>query len=125
DNVKNEVRTIVAHAGDGTKDTEIILARAGAPTLGDRLDGIDAQLAHTAKLSDLEETNAVVAQKANTNYVLALISSVASGAPVDVFNTLADLQAAYPNGASGVFLVLYDGHIYSWNIEENYWQDLG
>jgi len=45
DSVKNEVRTIVAHAGDGTKDTEIVLARKDAPTLGDRLDGVDAQLA--------------------------------------------------------------------------------
>src|SRR5690606_6277598 len=39
--------TLVAYAGDGTKDSEIILARAGAQTLGDRLDGFNEQLADT------------------------------------------------------------------------------
>lgn len=39
------VSTIIAHNGDGTKDTELIDARGDAPLLRDRLDATDAQLA--------------------------------------------------------------------------------
>src|SRR5690606_35311746 len=49
DNLKSEFNTLVAYAGDGTKDSEIILARAGAQTLGDRLDGFNEQLAETER----------------------------------------------------------------------------
>ncbi|OKP95381.1 hypothetical protein [Paenibacillus sp. P46E] len=47
-NQGNRISTIIAHNGDGTKDTELIDARGGQPLLSDRLDATDAQLADTA-----------------------------------------------------------------------------
>lgn len=43
------------------------------------------------------------------------LSSVASGSPKGVYATLADLQAAYPTGDSGIYLVLADGKWYYYN----------
>lgn len=43
------------------------------------------------------------------------LSSVASGSPKGVYATLADLQAAYPTGTTGIYLVVANGHWYYWS----------
>lgn len=43
------------------------------------------------------------------------VQQVASGSPKGVYSTLADLQAAYPTGTSGIFVVSATGHWYYWN----------
>lgn len=43
------------------------------------------------------------------------LSSVASGSPKGIYPTLADLQAAYPTGTSGIYVVNADGHWYYWS----------
>jgi hypothetical protein len=44
----NRISNIIAHNGDGTKDTELIDARGGEAILSDRLDKTDEQLAEGA-----------------------------------------------------------------------------
>lgn len=43
------------------------------------------------------------------------ISSLASGSPKGVYETLVALQAAKPEGDTGIYLVTADGHWYYWN----------
>lgn len=43
------------------------------------------------------------------------LSSVASGSPKGVYSTLAALQAAYPTGTTGIYVVSANGHWYYWN----------
>ena len=43
------------------------------------------------------------------------VQQVASGSPKGVYATLAALQAAYPTGANGIYVVSADGHWYYWN----------
>lgn len=43
------------------------------------------------------------------------LSSVASGSPKGVYVTLAALQAAYPTGTTGIYVVSANGHWYYWN----------
>lgn len=43
------------------------------------------------------------------------LSNVASGSPKGVYATLEDLQAAYPTGTTGIYVVSADGHWYYWN----------
>lgn len=40
----------------------------------------------------------------------------------EVFETFEELEAEYPNGKEGLFLVVKDGHIYYWKDE---WKDAG
>lgn len=46
-----------------------------------------------------------------------------SGSPKGVYATLSALQAAYPTGAEGIYVVQADGHWYYWN--GNAWTDGG
>ena len=43
------------------------------------------------------------------------LSSVASGSPKGIYSTLADLEATYPTGTEGIFVVQDDGHWYYWS----------
>ena len=43
------------------------------------------------------------------------LSSVAQGSPKGVYDTLGDLQSAYPEGNNNIYIVLADGHWYYWN----------
>ena len=43
------------------------------------------------------------------------LESVAQGSPKGVYETLSDLQTAYPDGDTGVFVIKDDGHWYYWN----------
>ena len=53
------------------------------------------------------------------------IQQVASGSPKGVYDTLSDLETAYPTGTSGIYLVLANGHWYYWNSTNNAWTDGG
>ncbi|MED3792310.1 sialate O-acetylesterase [Niallia alba] len=71
----------------------------------------------TAQLATLEQ------QKADQSFVDLQFANIVSGAPKATYTTLSALQAAYPTGTSGVFLVLADGHWYYWN--GSIWEDGG
>lgn len=76
---------------------------------------VDQQLALKSSQADLDATNAVVSQKADKSYVDSLISGVGDMSPKGAYATLAELQAAYPTGADGIYLVSADNHWYYWN----------
>lgn len=59
--------------------------------------------------SELAETN-LIADEA-----IAKADAMASGSPKGVYATLALLQAAYPTGTTGAYLVTADGKWYYWN----------
>jgi len=44
-----------------------------------------------------------------------IVSSLASGSPKGVYATLALLEAAYPTGTTGIFVVQSDGNWYYWD----------
>ena len=60
----------------------------------------------TSQLADIELIADTAAQKAD---------AMASGAPKGVYTTLALLQAAYPAGTTGAYLVTADGNWYYWS----------
>ncbi|WP_148138676.1 BppU family phage baseplate upper protein [Lactobacillus johnsonii] len=45
--------------------------------------------------------------------------------PTQVFDSLAQIQAKYPNGADGSMLATDNGHIYVYNWNTNLWKDFG
>ena len=45
--------------------------------------------------------------------------------PTQVFDSLAQIQAKYPNGADGSMLATDNGHIYVYNWNTNSWKDFG
>ena len=51
------------------------------------------------------------------------LSNVASGSPKGVYDTLSDLESAYPTGTTGIYVVSANGHWYYWN--GNAWTDGG
>lgn len=75
---------------------------------------VNALATNKANQTDLDITNALLALKADQTQVDQRIAAVSSGSPKGVYPTLADLQAAYPTGNSGVFLVAADGKLYGW-----------
>lgn len=80
----------------------------------------------TSQLAQTEtEIKAAVEKKADQDFVDAQLSSLISGAPKATFATTSALQNAYPNGESGVFLVLENGHWYTWDIPSSTWEDRG
>lgn len=97
---------------DGNANMEVSQARGVFSFLKDRLDDID-------RVSSL---------KPSKTYVDTVLSSIASGGPKELFYSLAALQAKYPSGAEGTYLVFdashEDGaHSYMWN--GSIWEDLG
>lgn len=53
--------------------------------------------------------------KPTKTYVDSLVQSIASGSPKAVFNSFSQLQAAYPAGDVGIYVVSTDGKWYYWN----------
>ncbi|MCM3205606.1 hypothetical protein [Paenibacillus illinoisensis] len=53
--------------------------------------------------------------KADIAYVNTKVSSVASGSPKKTFSTFAELQAFYPAGNDGIYIVVADGSWYYWD----------
>lgn len=82
---------------------EIIAARNGEPNLKSRLD------------KEHQQVTAQLAQKANQEFVNQQIANVASGTPKGAFETLQQLQYAYPSGTTGIFVITTDGKWYYWN----------
>lgn len=96
----------------GNANMEVSLARGNFPTLSDRLNSVDSQLA----------------DKANRSYVDAQMSSITDGSPKELFYSIDELIAKYPTGATGPMLVMdesfTDGaHVFIWNEEA--WLDVG
>lgn len=62
-------------------------------------------------------TGEIKAQPLNDNfsYLDLKIDENLSGSPKGVYATLSELQAAYPNGADGIYVVSADGKWYFWN----------
>jgi len=58
------------------------------------------------------------------NEMESIISNI-SGDPKGVYDTLADLESAYPTGTTGIYLVLADGHWYYWDSTNEEWTDGG
>jgi hypothetical protein len=81
----------------------VLIERTNATTTGNL----------TAQLADMD------AQKASKTE----LANVLDGSPKGTYATLALLQAAYPTGTTGVYLVAFDGHIYSWSGTA--WTDRG
>ena len=89
---------------------EIIVARGGAQTLGDRLD------------SEKAEVSAQLAHKATKTEVDLKISQMQSGVK-GTYASLTALQTALPNGDTGNYVISENGHIYNWN--NGAWVDTG
>jgi len=94
------------------------------------MTGVNSQLAENfAQIGDLGaskadkiEVNLLATDKADKAYVdlnvSALdvkINSQASGSPKGVYNTVTDLQIAFPTGNSNIYVVTADGKWYYWN----------
>ncbi|MED4840020.1 hypothetical protein P9695_06690 [Weizmannia sp. CD-2023] len=119
DNIQAQINNLVA---DGDSSPEAAQARVGADgtnytTLKQRLD------------TENQSVTSQLAEKANLDYVAALVSSLSSGGPKDLFYTLDALQSAYPNGTDGTFLVLNvdpnGAHTFIWDSLKSAWVDLG
>lgn len=106
-------------------------------TLGDTQASIDSNLASLKKIStsvgalqaqldaDNLETQAghfadIVNIKRDFDQKLSNIKH-----PTQAFDSLAQLQAKYPNGADGDFVTTDTGHIYIYSWAENNWKDCG
>ena len=104
-------------------ELEVQGARGKFDNLSLREEAQDKQIEKKA-----DETE--VATKANITYVDSLISSITNGKPKGLFYSLSALNAQYPNGTTGVYLVFdssfKDGaHSYVWDPNKSAWSDLG
>lgn len=84
---------------------------------------VNALATEKANKTELQTTNSIVASKADTAYVDTKIANIVSGSPKGTYATLAALQAAYPTGTTGVFVVEANGHWYYWSGSS--WTDGG
>lgn len=113
-----QTKNIIADGGNS--NPEIVAARTDYKgdtfaTIGDRADAEKIE-----NDSRYEQTNRQLLEKANTEYVESSISAVASGSPNGIYKTLADLQAAFPNGDSRTKIVEADGHWYYWASDKTW-----
>lgn len=62
-------------------------------------------------------TGQIKAQPLNDNFSFleSKISNIGNASPKGTYDTLADLKNAYPNGTTGIYVVLADGNWYYWN----------
>lgn len=90
---------------------------------------IDAKISEkgerTVVEKNQEEIYRLQTTKADQAFVDAQFATIVSGAPKGTYNTFSELQAAYPNGTDGIFLVLENGHWYYWQAETTSWEDGG
>jgi len=94
------------------------VTQQGTPVNAALLNKIEDGLVEaTAQLATLDQV------KADQSFVDLQFANIVSGAPKGTYTTLSALQAAYPTGTSGVFLVLANGHWYYWN--GSIWDDGG
>lgn len=97
DGLQDQFDDVIANA---TVDSEVINARQGSATLGQNILSMKEQL---------EQTNVLSAE------AVTKADAMASGSPKGVYTTLALLQAAYPTGTTGAYLVTADGNWYYWS----------
>lgn len=123
---------------DGDSSPEAAQARVGTDatayaTLKARLDAeqkkVTSQLADTVtEVNGVKPTNGKVTlpiPEIDTSKLATKteLSNVLDGSPKGAYDTLANLQTAFPTGTTGVYVVQADGHIYSWNGTT--WADRG
>jgi lysophospholipase L1-like esterase len=88
----------------------------GHVILQSTVDSSEAKALTPKALNDYNGTvTAALALKASTDYVDSQIASVGSGSPVGVYATLVALEAAYPTGTTGIYVVVDDGEWYYWD----------
>lgn len=90
---------------------------------------IDTKLSDKGERAVVEKNQENISRlqttKADQAFVDAQFATIVSGAPKGTYNTFSELQAAYPNGTDGIFLVLENGHWYYWQTETTSWEDGG
>ena len=95
-------------------------------SLDGKVDKVTGKQLSTNDYTNAEKTLvAQIPQKANQSFVDAQFATIVSGAPKGTYSTLSALQAAYPTGTTGIFLVLADGHWYYWQSTTSAWTDGG
>lgn len=80
-------------------------------------DGVMAQLTKNTEIYSKNKSDEEAVHIQN------LIESIGNASPKGVYPTIADLQAAFPTGTDGIYVVSSDGHWYYWN--NNSWTDGG
>jgi len=113
-NVNKRINDIITTPAGSVSAQEIIDARDGMPTLGEKIRGIETQI-NTLNNSKAEKTEVVSFLSESKAYTDTKVTAVASGSPRGVYATLSALQSAYPNGTTGIFVVAEDGKWYYWN----------
>lgn len=76
---------------------------------------------HEVRINDLTGVTVVLTGRVDAHDLL--IASLASGSPKGVYPTLGDLEAAFPSGDPGIYVVSGDGHWYYWDGDA--WTDGG
>lgn len=89
---------------ENPQPSEVVDARLGYPTLRDKLNSVDSQLA------DIDQ------QKADKSYVNDLFENLGQLEVKGSYDSVGDLTNAYPSGSTGLFEV--DGGLYAWNGSE-------
>lgn len=97
-----------------TSDDSLALLQTNKANKTD-MDAMAAVVAQKANQSALEAAGVVIAQKADITYVNTQIANIGDGSPKGSFATLAALQAAYPTGTTGIYVVTGNGNWYYWN----------
>ena len=110
-------RTWVEAIKEGNTNLEVAQARGVFKTLAGRLNNFDAEFQEVAQARGGFET-----LSNRLNNFDAEIQNVTSGSPKGVYTNLAALQAAKPNGDSGIYVTKDNGHWYYYN---NGWKDGG
>lgn len=116
DTTREEMLEIIREQTSGADVVpEVVQARGGKETLGERLNSIDQDLAQKS------DRNEVMSQVDFDSWVATILD----GGPSIFMETLSALETAYPNGSSGVALVRETdpARIYVWNGTA--WQDFG
>ena len=96
----------------GNQSAEVIAARGGHEILSMREDAQD---------NAISQNNALLANKANINYIDNYLSSVT--AVPETFASLTAIKDKYPSGKNGLMVAADNGHKYIWT--NNTWTDAG
>lgn len=96
----------------GNQSAEVIAARGGHEILSMREDAQD---------NSISQNNALLANKANINYIDNYLSSVT--AVPETFASLTAIKDKYPSGKNGLMVAADNGHKYIWT--NNAWTDAG
>jgi len=120
-NLQRQINDLVLGSGDS--NAEVAQARGGEPTLNDRLDKQDSKVN-----SNQEAINSLTLNKAEKLEVENLkdtLENLGSIKPQGVYSTLNNLENAFPEGASGIYIVLADNNWYFWSNLNSEWTSGG